>query len=104
MSGEHAVSNDWHTEEFPPQSLRRHRLEADRNGNMVIPARLLAELDVRPHEVLLAHRDGEERRLEKLDAALAKAQDYFHSRVTTDYLSDQLIADRRVEALRELWE
>lgn len=91
-------------EEWPPEPLRRHRLQADRNGNVLVPAELVRDLGVHPHEVLLGWREGDELRLETLDSALAKAHDYFHSAVTTGYLSDQLIADRRVEALREVWE
>lgn len=98
------MSTHWHTEEFPPRLLRHHRLQADRDGNMLLPAELVAELGVCPHDVLLAYREGGELRLETLDAALDKAHDYFHSRVTSGNLSDILIADRRVEALREEWE
>lgn len=89
---------------WPPEPLRRCRLQADRDGNMMIPAELVRQLDVHSHDVLLAWKDGDEIRLETVPAALAKAHDYFHSRVTTGYASDELIADRRVEALREIWE
>jgi len=100
------MSNDrsWTGEEWPPERLRRHRLEADRDGNIMLPAELLAELEIGPHDVLLAWREGDELRLETLHAALSKAHDYFYSRITTGYMSDELIADRRVEALREVWE
>jgi hypothetical protein len=98
------MSTDWHTGEFPPQSLRRVRLQADYDGNIVLPAELVVELGIGPRDVALAFCEGDELRLETLDSALDKAHNYFHSRVTTGYASDQLIADRRVEALRELWE
>ena len=98
------MSNNWHTEEWPPPVLRRDRLAADAQGNLTVPAALLKELGISPDDVVLAWRDGNELRLETLDSALDKAHEYYHSRVTTGYASDELIADRRVEALRELWE
>lgn len=98
------MSQDWHTEEWPPPRLLRRRLQANCDGTMVLPAELLAELDIGPHDVLLAWREGNELRLETVSSALDKAHDYFHSRITTGYASDELIADRRVEALREIWE
>ena len=93
------TDNSW-----PPKPLRRHRLQADRDGSMLLPAESLGELGIGPYDVLLAWREGEELRLEALRSALAKAHDYFHSRVTPGYMSDELIAERRVEALREDWE
>ena len=98
------MSTDWHTEEWPPRHLLRFRLEANRDGTMVLPAEVLAELDIGPRDVLLAWREGNELRLETLSSALEKAHEYFQSRVTTGYASDELIAERRVEALREIWE
>ena len=89
---------------WPPTPLQRHRLEADRDGRVVLPAELVRQLNVGPHEVLLAYHEDGELRLETLRAALDKAHEYYHSRVTTGYMSDDLIADRRVEALREIWE
>ena len=70
----------------------------------MLPAELLQHLGVGPHDLLLAWQEGEELRLETLRSGLRKAEAYFHGQVTSGYASDELIADRRVEALREEWE
>ncbi len=96
---EKTVDDDW-----PPAPLRRLRLQVNQEGEVVVPAEFVRALGLHQYDVLLAWVEGEELRLETLASGLRKAEHYFRSRVTTGYLSDELIADRRVEALREVWE
>jgi AbrB family looped-hinge helix DNA binding protein len=83
--------------------MSRQRVKIAPGGRIVIPAKMRAELGFEPGEhVILECVDGE-LRVRSLRAAIKRAQDFVRRYIPDDdrSLVDELIADRREEALRE---
>jgi bifunctional DNA-binding transcriptional regulator/antitoxin component of YhaV-PrlF toxin-antitoxin module len=69
---------------------------------MVIPVELRRELGIEPGEQLVAHAEDGRLVLERRDAVLGRLQALFAHLPADLSLADELIADRRAEARREL--
>jgi AbrB family looped-hinge helix DNA binding protein len=83
--------------------MSRQRVKIAPGGRIVIPAKMRAELGFEPGEhVILECVDGE-LRVRSLRAAIKRAQDFVRRYIPDDdrSLVDELIAERREEALRE---
>jgi AbrB family looped-hinge helix DNA binding protein len=82
----------------------RYKTKVDSAGRVLIPAELRARLDVKPGAsvTITAERSGRIV-LESRSAAVRAAQDYFRSLAPdSEVWSDELIAERRREARREI--
>lgn len=71
-------------------------------GRIVIPAELRKELGIQPGEQLIARAEDGRLVLERRDAILARLQALFAHIPAGVSLADELIAERRAEARREL--
>jgi AbrB family looped-hinge helix DNA binding protein len=72
------------------------------NGRIVIPAAIRAELGFKPGETLVMEVHEGKLRVESFDARLAQIQDELLQIFGPERsLSDELIAERRAEALHE---
>lgn len=72
------------------------------DGRVVIPAVLRKQLGLTPGEQVVIEADGSGVRLRNWNRVLAEVQDYFKDvGPPGEYLSDELIKDRRAEAARE---
>lgn len=83
-------------------SFATQRARVDRQGRLVIPAAIRAQLGIGPEQpVLLTVKDGE-LRVSSIPAAISRAQrlaaKYAHGK---EGLVDEFIAERRREAERE---
>jgi AbrB family looped-hinge helix DNA binding protein len=73
-------------------------------GRIVIPANLRKELGIQPGERLVARAEDGRLVLERRDAIVAQLQALFAHIPADVSLADELIAERRAEARRELAE
>jgi AbrB family looped-hinge helix DNA binding protein len=85
------------------QRLAVHTGKVDRAGRIVIPAEIRAKAHLQPGATVNIMADESGRIiLEPTLAIVREAQDYFRSLGPADELwSDELLAERRVEAQRE---
>ena len=80
-------------------------LNVTKDGRIIIPAKALTDLGVTAPEKLSASVVEGEVVLDTLDAAIREAQAYYRRFTPVDVsMADELIAERRLEALRELRE
>jgi AbrB family looped-hinge helix DNA binding protein len=82
----------------------RYRAKIDSAGRVLIPAPLRQKIGVQPGEtVSITEGHAGQIVLESRAAALREAQEYFCSLApSTDIWSEELIAERRQEARREI--
>lgn len=78
-------------------------LEVDQQGSMVIPAELREKLGIEVGTKLIARVEGDRLVLTNPQAVLDKLKDLFAHIPPHISLADELIAERRVEAERELY-
>jgi AbrB family looped-hinge helix DNA binding protein len=71
-------------------------------GRLVIPAHLRKALDLKPGERLLARREGESIVIERHSSLVKRLQARFAHISKEVCLADELIAERRMEANREV--
>lgn len=76
-------------------------VRVNREGRLVIPAKLRKELRIEPGERLLARAEAGRLVLERREAIVARLQALFTHIPTEVSLADELIAERRTEAARE---
>ena len=75
------------------------------DGRIVIPAAARRELGLTPGQTLVVESDGDRLLIRSGDAVLRETQDYFRRFATPGVsAADELIADRREEAAREVAE
>jgi AbrB family looped-hinge helix DNA binding protein len=87
--------------EFPGQH-RVFRARVDASGRIVIPAESKLRKQIKEGDVLVVEEDDHGVRLKTLDDAVRAAQEYFEQVIPKDVsLVDQLIEERRQEAVRE---
>ena len=78
------------------------RAKVDRGGRIVIPAEFRRAIGVREGENLIVRLENGEIRLLTLAQAIRRAQELVRRHVPEGRsLSDELLAERRAEALRE---
>ena len=78
------------------------RAKVDRGGRIVIPAEFRRAIGVREGEDLIVRLENGEIRLLTLAQAIRRAQELVRRHVPEGRsLSDELLAERRAEALRE---
>lgn len=70
-------------------------------GRLVIPAALRKALNLKPGDRLIARQEGERLVLERRDAVAKRLQNRFSHIPKEVSLVDELIAERRVEAIKE---
>src|SRR5258708_6885039 len=70
-------------------------------GRIVIPAKLRAELKLEPGAHLVLRNDGGRLIVESLESVLDYFQSFFADLPAERLLSEELIAERRIEAERE---
>ena len=87
-----------------PVSLpEAQKVELGAGGRLVIPAPMRAALGMKEGDKLLVRLEGNELRIYTYQEAMRRAQELVRSFVPADVsLVDELIADRRAEAAREL--
>ena len=72
------------------------------DGRVVIPAPVRKELGLHPGDNLVVESDGQSLLLRSADQVLRETQDYFRQFVAPGTSPvDELIADRRADAVRE---
>ena len=82
---------------------RRYRTRIDSAGRVLIPAELRESLDLRPGGTVTVSAERGGIRVESRRAAVQAAQEYFRGlEPESKVWSDELVADRRREARREL--
>lgn len=86
--------------ELVAEATTEIRLEVDEQGSLVIPAELLEKLGIEAGTKLIARVEGDRLVLETPAAILARLQALFSS--VEGSIVDELIAERRAEAEREL--
>jgi AbrB family looped-hinge helix DNA binding protein len=75
------------------------------NGRIVIPAEIRQRLNIKAGDVLLLRVEGDVMVLEPQQARVRRVQESLRQRIPASrVLSDELIADRREEANREIEE
>lgn len=82
------------------------RARLNENGRVVIPAAIRQKLGLKAGETLLFSIEGDALRIETHRARIRRIQEEFKKYIKPGemLMSDQLIADRREEALREMGE
>jgi len=70
-------------------------------GRLVIPSTIRREMGIAAGDVLVASLEGDRLVLEKREAILKRLKQLFQSIPPDVSLADELIAERRAEALRE---
>lgn len=81
---------------------RVFRARVDASGRIVIPAESKLRKQIKEGDVLVVEEDDNGVRLKTLDDAVRAAQEYFQQVIPKDVsLVDQLIEERRQEAVRE---
>jgi AbrB family looped-hinge helix DNA binding protein len=84
----------------PPQA---QKVELGAGGRLVIPAPMRAALGMKEGDKVLVRLEGNELRLYTYQEAMRRAQELVRSFVPPGVsLVDELIADRRAEAAREM--
>lgn len=71
------------------------------DGRVLVPASLRREFGAEPGEPLVAHVEGKRLILERRADVLRRAQRRFEAVASGTSLVDELLADRRAEAVRE---
>jgi AbrB family looped-hinge helix DNA binding protein len=75
------------------------------DGRLVIPAPLRKSLNLKPGDTLVVESDGDSLLVRGYDQVLRETQEFFRQFVPPGTsVVDELIADRRAEATRELAE
>lgn len=82
--------------------MASQRVKLVEGGKLVIPAIFRREMGVKPGDTLIVEMDAGELRVRSLPSAIRRVQDRLRE-LNPDgrVLSDELVADRRVEAARE---
>lgn len=78
-----------------------NEIQVGAQGRMVIPARLRKSLNLKPGDRLIARKVGESLVLERREAIEKRLQDRFRHIPRNVSLVDELIAERRAEAVKE---
>ncbi len=78
-----------------------HRVKLGKQGRLVIPADLRRELELKEGDEVSMHADGGQLVVETPAAALRRLKGMFADLPPGVSMADELIAERRVEALRE---
>jgi AbrB family looped-hinge helix DNA binding protein len=88
------------------ESLVESRTRMNENGRIVIPAAIRERLGLSPGDTLLLRVEGDSLRIESHRARIRRIQEEFRKFIKPGemLMSDQLIADRREEARREMEE
>ena len=89
---------------MPRKATARYKAKVDGTGRILIPAEIRKKLGLKPGAAVTI-TEGPSGRivLEPAQALLREAQEYFRSIAPADALwSDELIAERRKEARREV--
>lgn len=105
-SRDRATSKNIWVATFRDATYSRHvaptTLKVSEQGRVVIPAQLRRELEIRPGASLVAYIEDERLILEDRDHLAARLQrEALAARTTRGSVVDDLIADRRAEAVRE---
>jgi len=75
------------------------------NGRIVIPAEMRQRMGIRPGDTLFLTLEGEVLKVEAQQARIRRVQESLRKRISADRsLSNELIAERRQEARREMEE
>ena len=82
----------------------RAEVHVGRQGRIVIPAHMRRELNIQPGERLIARIEDGRLVLEKREQIIARIQARFDHIPSDVSLVDELIAERRAEAKREMLE
>lgn len=81
----------------------RYRGKVDSAGRVLIPAELRGKMDVRPGSIVTMSASREGILVQSRASAVRAAQQYFRGLApASEVWSDELIADRRREARREI--
>jgi AbrB family looped-hinge helix DNA binding protein len=81
----------------------RAKTRLNANGRIVIPAAMREALHLQAGDLVLLEMEGDTLKIESFDRRLAKIQEEIIRVVGTERsLADELIAERRAEARREL--
>lgn len=84
------------------ESINTYRSKIDTSGRILIPAGVRDRLHLQPGDELIMVQVGDSCRLETPEQALREAQAYFKGLVGPGVsVVDELLAERRAEALRE---
>lgn len=86
---------------MPRKKRHEDNVIVGKQGRIVIPARLRRELGLKPGDELMARVKDGQLVLEELDHALQRVQGKFQEISQGRSLVDELIAERRREALKE---
>lgn len=78
------------------------RVTMNRQGRLIIPAPLRRALGMQPGETLITRVEDDRLVLQRREALLDELQSWFASVPSDVSLVDELIAERRQEALRDL--
>jgi AbrB family looped-hinge helix DNA binding protein len=91
-----------------PQTVTKYEHTKSRlndNGRIVIPVEIRQQMGLKPGDTLLLRVDGDVLILESQQARIRRVQESLRHLIPADrQLSDELIADRREEARREMEE
>jgi AbrB family looped-hinge helix DNA binding protein len=84
---------------------RNVRSKLNDNGRIVIPAEIRSKMGIKPGDTLFLTLDGDVLKVESQMARIRRIQESMRTLIPGDrLLSDELIADRREEARREMEE
>jgi len=89
---------------MPKQKRHKENVIVGDQGRIVIPARLRREMGIKEGDELMARVKDGQLVLEELDHALERVQGVFQEISQGRSLVDELIAQRRTEARKELEE
>jgi len=85
------------------QPAQAQKVELGAGGRLVVPAPMRAALGMKEGDKVLVRLEGNELRIYTYQEAMRRAQEIVRSFVPPDVsLVDELIADRRAEAAREM--
>ena len=84
--------------------MRIEHVKLGEDGRMIIPAAARRELGLTPGETLVVESDGDSLLVRRHDTVLREDRDYFRQFAGRERVIDELIADRRADAERELAE
>lgn len=83
------------------QKTEAEEVHLGAQGRLVIPARLRKALDLKPGDRLIARQAGDALLIERAEAVHKRLRDRFRGVPRDVSLVDDLLAERRTEALRE---
>lgn len=92
----------WHTKDIMAKTSEQTKVNVGPQGRIVIPAGLRRALEIEPGDTLVARLEDGRIVLEKRANILARVRRRFAGVPREVRLSDELIAERRKEAEREL--